>query len=914
MKIFSPVLKGTTVSDGTSNLSGSFTGSLSGTATTASNANTASYVVSSQTDETQNTRLQTLESVTGSYASTSSLATSNARITTIEAVTGSFTLTSSFGAYTSSNDTTNTTQNARLLSNEQKTGSFATTGSNFFIGNQVITGSVYIANDLIVQGSSSLQNITASAVSIGTNTVILNTDSPAVRFAGISVRDSGSNSSVTSSIWYDSLNNKWIYQNESGSSYSGGMFISGPRNTGSLGSEAGMDSGYITKGLGGDHIGPSVIFESGSTNIGIGTTSPASLLDVAGDARFGDGNNFNPLIQFAGSGRVQTSPGYSFVGDLDTGMFNPNTGNTLAFTTGGSERIRINSSGNVGIGTTSPNVRLDVGYVAGAVAFRIERDINNRLDFYQGDGVSYIDSSPASAQLAFSTVGTERMRITTAGELLIGTTTDSGDYKLQVNGNEYIKLTQGAVQTWSNSGNSSINIRTNTGYNSILAFTEEGVSDRWSIGTKSADSNLYFSTGDALGSVKLTLSSAGAATFSSNITATGTVRSINGGVDATFVDAFIGVYSGNNNEQNAIQTAVSSIAASSGFRFQASDGGGSTGRTNVVDFRRDRALFYTNVGIGTTNPSYKLEVNGTTTTDFRIVDSGDVGFQMTSGGTSNAFSIRTNGSTVVLSSANSRPLTIGVNSSTGDVLSSTTGLSIVSGGAATFASTVTTNDVLYVGTGGTGATITWGSSISYIYSPGAKALSLSVGGTPTNGIYITTSGNIGIGISSPGKILTVNGAVAGEIVQFNNTRNTSGDYVIVTNLGASINNTNAYHYIAVTGGADRLYIYGNGNVVNQNGSYGTLSDVTLKENIIDATPKLDDILQLKVRNFNLIGDSNKQIGFIAQEFEEVFPSMIDIDGKSGKKAIKTSVLVPMLVKSIQELKAEVDTLRAQISQ
>ena len=279
MKIFSPVLKGTTVSDGTSNLSGSFTGSLFGTATTASNANTASYVVSSQTDTAQNTRLQTLESVTGSFA-----------------------LTSSFGAYTSSNDTTNTTQNARLLSNEQKTGSFATTGSNYFIGQQVITGSVYISSDLIVQGSSSLQNITASAVSIGTNTVILNTATPILQFGGISVQDSGSTMGRSGSLLWNSINDHWLNVNPSGSDegYNSAMVINGPKNTGSLGQEVGLTTNYIPVSQGEDHITDSIIFQSGSTNIGIGTTVPAAKLDVIGSGRYSvtrtNGANANALI------------------------------------------------------------------------------------------------------------------------------------------------------------------------------------------------------------------------------------------------------------------------------------------------------------------------------------------------------------------------------------------------------------------------------------------------------------------------------------------------------------------------------------------------------------------------------------------------------------------------------------------
>ena len=81
---------------------------------------------------------------------------------------------------------------------------------------------------------------------------------------------------------------------------------------------------------------------------------------------------------------------------------------------------------------------------------------------------------------------------------------------------------------------------------------------------------------------------------------TGIVYATNGGVDGTFADAFVARYSSNNAEQNSIQTAVSSAAGGSGFRFQVSNGGGSSGRTTTVDFLRDKSIFYTAVNINST--------------------------------------------------------------------------------------------------------------------------------------------------------------------------------------------------------------------------------------------------------------------------------------------------------------------------
>ena len=218
--------------------------------------------------------------------------------------------------------------------------------------------------------------------------------------------------------------------------------------------------------------------------------------------------------------------------------------------------------------------------------------------------------------------------------------------------------------------------------------------------------------------------------------------------------------------------------------------------------------------------------------------------------------------------------------------------------------------------------------------------------TWTPRITINRSGNVGIGTASPTKRLNVEASVAGEVTNIKNTRNNaSGDYALVTELGSNCNNTNNYHYIAGTGGADKFYIYGNGNVVNINNSYGSLSDIKLKENIQDASPKLDDLMKVKIRNYNLIGDDKKQIGVIAQELEEVFPAMIDesedfeevevpqvdeegnevlneegevvttkerVSKGTSTKSVKYSVFVPMLIKAMQEQQEQIKLLTEQV--
>ena len=148
----------------------------------------------------------------------------------------------------------------------------------------------------------------------------------------------------------------------------------------------------------------------------------------------------------------------------------------------------------------------------------------------------------------------------------------------------------------------------------------------------------------------------------------------------------------------------------------------------------------------------------------------------------------------------------------------------------------------------------------------------------------------------------------------------------ITIVRANRNTTNgtfrAITYYNDAAGSYRFWVNDAGNCQNTFNNYGAISDVKLKENIVDATPKLEDLMQVKVRNYTLKSDPNvKQIGVVAQELEQVFPSLVeesaDKDGNNNDlgtttKTVKYSVFVPMLIKAIQELKAEVDSLKQQL--
>jgi len=183
----------------------------------------------------------------------------------------------------------------------------------------------------------------------------------------------------------------------------------------------------------------------GSTgHVGIGTTSPSYKLDVVGEGRFG--SNYKAIVGDDGTyggystiGFGGTSNGYNRIfgqtGTSDGLYLASATGRGISFRVNGgtTDNMFINSSGNVGIGTTTPGTKLDVAGplgnlvgVGGSTLRLVNTDTGNAASITAGiTGVT-------NDGMQFSTDGTVRMIVASGGNVGIATTSPS--YKLDVNG------------------------------------------------------------------------------------------------------------------------------------------------------------------------------------------------------------------------------------------------------------------------------------------------------------------------------------------------------------------------------------------------------------------------------------------------------------------------------------------------
>lgn len=167
---------------------------------------------------------------------------------------------------------------------------------------------------------------------------------------------------------------------------------------------------------------------------------------------------------FSAAGGAESTPSITFTDDIDTGIYSPGA-DGVAISNGGTERLRVDGSGRLLVGTssTSGNNRLIVqsntdsdtgpatlllakgdnapssGGSLGLLRFSGDTHTNSAEIYAIRDGGTWTAGSSLPTAVAFSVAAdgsalpTEAMRINSAGELLVGYTSDNGAYKLQVN-------------------------------------------------------------------------------------------------------------------------------------------------------------------------------------------------------------------------------------------------------------------------------------------------------------------------------------------------------------------------------------------------------------------------------------------------------------------------------------------------
>ena len=120
-------------------------------------------------------------------------------------------------------------------------------------------------------------------------------------------------------------------------------------------------------------------------------------------------------------------------------------------------------------------------------------------------------------------------------------------------------------------------------------------------------------------------------------------------------------------------------------------------------------------------------------------------------------------------------------------------------------------------------------------------------------------------------------------------------------------------YVASHSSITRFYVNGNGDCFNLTGVYGLISDEKMKKNIVDTSSVLDKVKKINIKNYDLVTDTkdkSERCGFIAQDLQKIFPevvtsSKLNEDDKEETLAVASSLLIPILIKAIQELEQKI---------
>jgi len=733
------------------------------------------------------------------------------------------------------------------------------------------------------------------------------------------------------------------------------------------------DDNYLSLLVSGESHGNGgmLIANGGAVSLSAGT-SPLAKLHVKDDVYVkGSSGDGSTGIQIrSGSSAISGQHQVRTGGGLGNMLIINAAGSTglLQVQTNGTEKLRIDSSGQVGIGTSSPEEDLHISNDTPVIRLT-DSSTNRHAQFVCIDGSLRLDADNNNAQsntnIAFRTDGTERMRIDSSGRLLIGTTSGTG-HSLTGTNNPLLQVESASSNDYARA---SFIFNGATSVGPGLWF---GKSRGTSVG-----SNTIVNDGDQVGGFFFHAAD-GTDKFSR-------VASIEVKVDGT---------PGSNDTPGRITFATTADGAD-----------GTTERMRIDSSGR--------VGIGTTSPAQLLEIHGASNPAVLLKDT-----------TNNVLSYLYSQDLVgAVGTASNHPFVFNVNNgekmridSSGNVSIGTTSTTMNANGLKVFHTTqpgiqLQNNNSGTTGSDGAEITLTNGGTLlignreagnriglQTVASGGSTLVEVvrieenkkcSFNGSNTTACDIDIEGttveignplgnNVSAGQNpvfraqannsnksimfssmwggdngvhkqlefSGGNRIVYNGTNDNEMARF-----TSDDFLVGTtsnssstgiglklNFGAtnptfntvinqSAGNHSFYHLYNTnsTHNGYRFYVQVNGGIANHSGNNVNLSDERMKKNITNMGSVYSTFKQFVFRDFNYIDDEaseSKKHGVIAQEVETIDADLITDDFKIGgdkdenyvyRKALKEEQFVMIGLKALQEAIAKIDTLETKVA-
>jgi|GEM_PF-1898775 len=608
-----------------------------------------------------------------------------------------------------------------------------------------------------------------------------------------------------------------------------------------------------------------LFWDATNARLGIGTTSPAALLSVAGNGYI-TGN----LSVGGGAGGAVSNPtdpiqaqDFSFAN-----VFGNSTNGSLAIKTllGGSltEKMRIDNNGNVGIGTTSPATTLSVSgntYLTGGLGVGKATTTTGALDV-SGNGVfggfanaSTFNATSTTATSTFSTggltVGTNQFVVQqNSGNVGIGTAspTEFLDINSSIASNVRLKLTA-----------------SNTG--SATSFSQypnanSGGAAYYDVGTVGVKSFFRVSNASLLDTTAMTMTPAGnigiGTTSPASLLSVAGTGYFTGGLGAGANSITTGAI-----PSGTLASVVNSSSYTSSISLENNNATVGTGAG--IRFKVDTASVVANI-------KYLVTTAGS---------SGDLTFETTSGSTGEKMRITGAGNVGIGITAPTTFLTVSKTYAepTGGISSSTIAV-FTNNNAANATSSIS---ILSRSSGA--SSINFGTELAEIsgqiaYFRSVTAPRASTAGSMvfntlgTDKMLIDGNGNVGIGTTSPASPLSVVGDV------------------MLPSLVTGTNNRS----ICWSTTDNRLF------AVN---AACTTSSIRFKENVNNLSYGIKDVMKLRPVFFNYKAaydtDTSRKIGFIAEEVVPVIPEVGVYDDKGVLFGLDYPKLTAVLAKAIQQI-------------